>query len=495
MQDLTKLIEDYSSALSLFLNMVSIGSVGRVEKRMEEAGGDLREIKLAVNGITAHLLAGSKREGSVLTAYADDDKAVWKESRRELVSEGFSSATIHEHKDLIKAYVKELAGRGLLDEHDTYGEDNEETYHSSDAGEDSLPTPSYGTVQEDGAVGECPTSSPIKYYYHTSSSDSEVNFNDLDYPSKKEIDLTPSINYTPEVQGDHFWTMGDIPILRPFVSCCKVSWAGQTIEDVPRPILISPVRNESIRCVRCLSDILTVRIVMLHCGHRMCLACLRWLFQLSIVESQYMPPRCCTEDLLAFEYVDKVFNERFQLQWEKGYENFIEKLKRPYDVNKQLPFDMIEDADVSMYWENLAQPYLCVFVVSPYGIYLTVCQYNVSVLLCRFWDWLGIIQNCLSEPSIARCQQVSLVPPHVLHDITVLRCCESDGAHIASTVGAGTSHAVDPFLVHCSFLNILVQPRLSEEPWREIQNILHNVNRWTPESNLWCPDFIFSVQK
>ena len=284
MQDLTKLIEDYSSALSLFLNMVSIGSVGRVEKRMEEAGGDLREIKLAVNGITAHLLAGSKREGSVLTAYADDDKAVWKESRRELVSEGFSSATIHEHKDLIKAYVKELASRGLLDERDTYGEDNEETYHSPDAGEDLLPTPSYGTVQEDGAVGECPTSSPIKYYYHTSSSDSEVNSNDLDYPSKKEIDLTPSINYTPEVQGNHFWTMGDIPILRLLRGdSCKVSWAGQTIEDVPRPILISPVRRESIRCVRCLSDILTVNIVVLRCGHRMCLACLRQLFELSIL--------------------------------------------------------------------------------------------------------------------------------------------------------------------------------------------------------------------
>jgi hypothetical protein len=66
MLDLTELrakLVYYTSALSLFLNMVSIGSVGRVERRMEEAGGDLREIKLAVNGITAHLLAGSKAEG------------------------------------------------------------------------------------------------------------------------------------------------------------------------------------------------------------------------------------------------------------------------------------------------------------------------------------------------------------------------------------------------------------------------------------------------
>jgi len=503
MQDLTDLrakLVYYTSALSLFLNMVSIGSIGRVEKRMEEAGGDLREIKLAVNGITAHLLAGSKAEGSVLTAYADDDKAVWKEFRRELVLEGFSSATIHKHKDLIKAYVKELASRGLLDERDTYVEDNEATYDSSDAGADPLPTPSEGTVQADGASGERPTSRPNRYSYHKSSSDSEARLYEPDYPSKTEIGLRLSINYTPEVEGDHFWTMGDTPILRlPRDDSCKVLGAGQTIEDVPRPILTSPVRNESIRCVRCLSDILTVRIVVLPCGHRMCLGCLRGFFILSIIEPQYMPPRCYAEDLediIPFEYVDNVFNERFKLQWEKEYSKFLERLKRPYDVDKQLALDMIKDADVSMYWGgNSAQPFICVFVVSPYGIYLTACGYNVSVLLCRFRHWLGIIQNCLSEPRVARCQQESLVPPHVLHDIAVLRWRESDGVHIASTVEAGTFHAVDPVLIHWKFINILTQHTLSEERWREIRNILHNVDHWTRDSNGLCLDLIFSVQQ
>jgi len=333
MQDLTELrarLVYYTSALSLFLNMVSIGSVGRVERRMEEAGGDLREIKLAVNGITAHLLGGSKPEGSILTAYADDDKAVWKEFRRELVSEGFSSVTIRKHKNTIKAYVRELASRGLLDERDTYGEDNKEIYNSSDAGEDSLPTPSYGTVQADGAGGECPTSSPNKFSYHKSSSDSEASLYEPDYPSKTDIDLTPSINYTPEVQGDHFWTMGDIPMLRlPRNDSCKVSRAGHTIEDVPRPILTSPVRNELTRCFRCLSDILIVKIVVLRCGHRMCLACLRQLFELSIVEPHYMPPRCCTEDHIPFENVDKIFNEQFQVQWVQEYEGYLEKVNSP----------------------------------------------------------------------------------------------------------------------------------------------------------------------
>ncbi|KAI4250789.1 MAG: hypothetical protein L6R42_008629, partial [Xanthoria sp. 1 TBL-2021] len=37
----------YTSALNLFLNLVSMGTVGAVEKKMDQAGGDLRDIKSA----------------------------------------------------------------------------------------------------------------------------------------------------------------------------------------------------------------------------------------------------------------------------------------------------------------------------------------------------------------------------------------------------------------------------------------------------------------
>lgn len=112
----------YTSALSLYMNMVAAGSMGRIEKQMEEAGGDLKELKGAVNTITAKLMAGSNKEGSVLTSYADDDKAVWKEFRRELVSSGFASSFLHRNKQMIKDYFEELGRRGLLDENNT--EDN-----------------------------------------------------------------------------------------------------------------------------------------------------------------------------------------------------------------------------------------------------------------------------------------------------------------------------------------------------------------------------------
>ena len=65
----------YTSATSLYLNMISIGTMGSVEKQMNASGGDIRDIKQAVNGITAHLIAQDHTRGSVLTAYPDDDKA------------------------------------------------------------------------------------------------------------------------------------------------------------------------------------------------------------------------------------------------------------------------------------------------------------------------------------------------------------------------------------------------------------------------------------
>ena len=126
----------YTSVMSLWLNMISIGTMGSVEKQMNDAGGDLKEIKKAVNGITAHLIAKDRSEGSVLTAYPDDDKAIWKELRRELIGDGFSSSVIEKHKNLIKAYIGELGARGILDDVDPYAV-NEPTAHDPSVIEDA----------------------------------------------------------------------------------------------------------------------------------------------------------------------------------------------------------------------------------------------------------------------------------------------------------------------------------------------------------------------
>lgn len=132
LKDLRDKIIYYTSALSLHLNMISMGSMGRVEKHMEETGGDLKEVKRAVNSLTAHLMGNSTHEGSILSSYANDDKQVWRTFRRDLCKRGFSSSFLHKHKAIIQAYFEELGSRGDLD-------DTEQTISSECEGVEQSP--------------------------------------------------------------------------------------------------------------------------------------------------------------------------------------------------------------------------------------------------------------------------------------------------------------------------------------------------------------------
>lgn len=119
MLDLGKIrseLATHTQALNMFLNLLSIGSQGKVEKYMDSHGEDLREIKDSLHWVTASMQASSHEEKSILTTYAEDDKAIWKTFRRELIKEGFSSRLLDEHKRAIKEYVIELGERGALDE-------------------------------------------------------------------------------------------------------------------------------------------------------------------------------------------------------------------------------------------------------------------------------------------------------------------------------------------------------------------------------------------
>ncbi|KAL8754823.1 MAG: hypothetical protein Q9199_004066 [Rusavskia elegans] len=105
----------YTSSLTLFLNTISLGTIGDVEEKMDKAGGDLQDIKNAVNHITAHFMATAGEEGSVLTAHTNDDRDAWRELRRRLLKDGFQDSLVRKHMDIIMAYVKELGDRGVFD--------------------------------------------------------------------------------------------------------------------------------------------------------------------------------------------------------------------------------------------------------------------------------------------------------------------------------------------------------------------------------------------
>ena len=121
-QDLDKIrseLATHTQAITLFLNILGLGSQGKVERYMESHGDELREIKASLNWVTAKLQVkegATHREKSILSSYAGDDKEDWKMFRRELIRDGFSSRVLSTHKETIKKYVVELGERGVLDD-------------------------------------------------------------------------------------------------------------------------------------------------------------------------------------------------------------------------------------------------------------------------------------------------------------------------------------------------------------------------------------------
>ena len=147
MKDMEKIRQEltaYTSAITLFLKLLSMGTLGNIEAYMQTHSEELRELRQSLNWITASLQANSgNKETSILTTYKDDDKAIWKAFRRELIKEGFSSSELKKHKGLIKDYVLELGARGALD----VSEDEEAR---SEVGEDDIAGSSFQVVRVQG---------------------------------------------------------------------------------------------------------------------------------------------------------------------------------------------------------------------------------------------------------------------------------------------------------------------------------------------------------
>lgn len=106
----------HTSCLSTYLNTVGISAIGRVEKRVNE----LPEMKKAIDGLAAELRAGRK-EGTVMSTYTDDDTDVWRQFRRELIGEGFSSDSIQRFSSPLKDHLRRLRDQGLLEEEEPHG--------------------------------------------------------------------------------------------------------------------------------------------------------------------------------------------------------------------------------------------------------------------------------------------------------------------------------------------------------------------------------------
>jgi hypothetical protein len=57
--------------------------------------GQLDTILDKVDSIASRM---SQKSSSIMASYDDDDREVWKQFRRELIAEGFSSSVLQQHK-------------------------------------------------------------------------------------------------------------------------------------------------------------------------------------------------------------------------------------------------------------------------------------------------------------------------------------------------------------------------------------------------------------
>jgi hypothetical protein len=85
----------HKSSLTLFLDTIQLHQSGKMATTLDNHGGQLDVILDKVDLIAARM---GQKSASVLTTYDDDDKEVWKQFRRELVAEGFSSDVLTQHK-------------------------------------------------------------------------------------------------------------------------------------------------------------------------------------------------------------------------------------------------------------------------------------------------------------------------------------------------------------------------------------------------------------
>lgn len=103
----------YSTAITMSLRLMSLGSRGKIERQLSHQKGSLEGIRESVNFALAQMNS-TIRHQSLMVAYMNDSKAFWSRLRRELVKEGFSRSAINGKKDLILSYMKELDSRGVL---------------------------------------------------------------------------------------------------------------------------------------------------------------------------------------------------------------------------------------------------------------------------------------------------------------------------------------------------------------------------------------------
>ena len=104
------------STLGTYFDAIGVSAMGPIDNGLNELPDRLKIGMLKVIDCLAGDIRAGRRESFIMTTYEDDEKEVWRQFRRELISEGFSSENLKKTKGHLRKYVTRMAEAGLLDE-------------------------------------------------------------------------------------------------------------------------------------------------------------------------------------------------------------------------------------------------------------------------------------------------------------------------------------------------------------------------------------------
>ena len=85
----------------------------------------------------------------------------------------------------------------------------------------------------------------------------------------------------------------------------------------------TPATPSFVDCLTCGSDTIPrTQSAKLACGHRMCHDCLKRIFQMSVKDPAHMPPKCCTDQHIPLKHVERLFDLKFKMLWNRKYQEY-----------------------------------------------------------------------------------------------------------------------------------------------------------------------------
>lgn len=264
-QDLAEIrsrMATYSTAITMSLRLISLGSRGKVERQLSRQKGSLEGIRESVNLALAKMNS-TTRHKSLILAYSNDSKAFWSRLRRELIKDGLSRSALNNKKDLILSYMKELDSRGVLG----YSTSFQKSMKAQNEAKRQSNTPASFQSSSTLTVGRNSNSSlqsfePTKDSGYCSSAFDEpicipTKSGDLSWPDSRPItaveheqgcDIVPI--FTGVEPNEHYIksTSPSIPYVRHESSIVGSSTLNDEPVNMPtqRPLMHSPSHHESI---------------------------------------------------------------------------------------------------------------------------------------------------------------------------------------------------------------------------------------------------------